>query len=57
MLSEAQSTMRKFHAIVVRMGEKDLLVKALRHLQASTARTPRKRKAEDPLAKSASKKR
>ncbi|VDB84932.1 unnamed protein product [Peniophora sp. CBMAI 1063] len=57
LLHSAQSTMHKFHALVVRMGEKSLLLEALRHVQSSKARSPRKRKAEDLPGKHASKKR
>ncbi|KZV66693.1 SET domain-containing protein [Peniophora sp. CONT] len=57
MLHDAQFTTHKYHALVVRMGEKHLLVQALRHLQASKARVPRKRKAEDMPGKHSSKKR
>ena len=57
MLHEAQPTRHKFHALVVRIGEKSILAQVLQHLQASKTPSPRKRKAEDLPGNHASKKR
>lgn len=56
-LSEPPSNINKFHALVVRVGEKLLLSKALQQLQATKVRSPKKRKAEDGPSNRASKKR
>ena len=57
MLANSMSNIHKFHALVVRMGGKYLLVKARERLQEDKIQSSKKRKAEDVPAKRPGKKR